>query len=201
MLHHRGRKVNDEYVKKLITLSRDIEKKTKEAIKNVKPTKFELLDKAILKINSSYDELLDSIKGEYYNIKLDLDNKKYELVLISNYSVYSSNNKEKSRCAYIEQQGYSYNTCYILNGNTFGPCRRIYDEDSYPGSYYSQYLKTDDNKYYTCIIEIVTKHHDEIQEKIKKHIEDIVTKRNLENTNRISNEISLINALECFINN
>lgn len=191
----------NEYVKELITLSRDIETKTKEAIKNVKPTKYELLDKAILKINSSYDDLLDSIDGEHYRISLNLDNENYELVLTSNYSLSANKDAEKTRCAYITRDGHGYETGCILNKNTSGPCRRVYDENSYPGTYYSQYLKTDDDKYYTGIIEIVTKHHDEIQEKIKKHIEDIVTKRNLENTNRISNEISLINTLECFINN
>lgn len=189
-----------EYVKELIDLSRDIEKRTNEAIKKIIPTKLELLDKAIEKIYSHYDTLLDSIYGKYYCIRFDLDNKKYRLVLTNNYKSKYMKVADNSRIAYIELDESGSNPCYILNAKTSGVCKKMHNKECMPDSYYAQLLKTSENKYHTNIIEKVTKYHNEIQEQIKKQIEEDIIKENLDNSKRISNEVELINTLDNFLN-
>lgn len=176
-----------EYVKELINLSEDIEKRTNEAIKKISPTKFELLDKAIEKIHSHYDELLDSIEGKYYSIdlKLDLDDDyRYSIELYS---------LKIERYAYLIKHCYSFERI-IINA-------KDYVRDGYGHNQYSNRLKNNKGNYYVEAIELLTKHHKDIQEQIKKHIEEKVIEENLRNSKRISNEVELIDTLESFITN
>lgn len=169
-----------EYIKELMDLNEDIKKRTNEILKKVKPTKNELLDKAIDKIHSYYDGLLDSIEGKKYDIvlNLDLDEKEYSIELC-----YLNN----SRYAYFVEKVFSYEET-IINANAYGSMNS------------AKRLKNDEGEYNEYIIKILTKYHDQIQKQIKEYIEEEISKENLMYSKRISKDVELLNVLEDFIN-
>lgn len=54
----------NEYIEELLNLKNDIEAKTKETVNKAIPSKYELLEKAIEKINIHYNNLLIDTKRE-----------------------------------------------------------------------------------------------------------------------------------------
>lgn len=181
----------NEYVKELLDLKVDIEKRTNEAINKIEPTKFELLDKAIEKIHSHYDLLLDSIDGNSFTTTIKLDDTDYKLFLVSNTSNHDTDYKN-SRYAYIKETNYHDDgDSYILNARTYEVRSRY--------GFHPKKLRSNDDVYSVGIIKLVTKYHDEIQEKIKSRIEEVVTERNLKNLKKVSNEAELINTLDNFL--
>lgn len=169
-----------EYIKELMDLNADIQKRTNEITKRVEPTKNELLDKAIEKIYSHYDGLLDSIKGKDYTVYLNLglNEKKYSIELRS---------LDSSRYAYFVDSNYTYEET-VINKNNYGNRHSI------------KSLKNDNGEYEEYIIKLLTKYHNEIQDQIKKYIEEKISEENLMYSNRIARDVELLNVLEDFIN-
>lgn len=196
----------NEYIKELLNLKTDIEIKTNEAIKKTTPTKYELLDKAIEKINNYYDTLLDDIKGHRFEFEIELENRKYLIKLYSDCPISREKDYEPSRFAVIKLAAYDEYDNFILNKDVYGPITTNYYKKCYAeNSYYVYFLKykdskTDKYKYYENIIELVSKYHDEIQKAFKKHVEQKTTESNMNNAEALSKRANFINTLENFIN-
>ena len=178
------------YIKKILEIGKDEEKKINEKIEATRELVLTTADKVVKKIESHYDNLLNSIDGEFIDFTISLEGRKFEFRFSSNTNTDINKKRidENSKFVAMSDTTSWTNNTYIINSDP--EIKNLY--------LYNRLIRKGiaDYEY----IEILMKHENEILDKFKDAVEEKIKNRYFEKVKELEKKHDLLNEMEKYLN-